>query len=261
MTEQEYRQHPAVSRSDLWRLKDSPEKFKFYRENPVEPTQALIFGQLFHAVVLQPEQVQEMFAVAPDCDKRTKAGREEYAAFVESAQGKTVVTLEQMAEAQKMCDAVKRHTLASKLLGGVHEKEYLWTDEITGENCKCRADIVTEVGGMPLVVDLKTTTDASTDGFTREALRYGYDFQAAMYLEGVNKVTECEHNFVIIAIEKTPPYAVNVLLAPRQFVQHGYGTFRELIEIYHDCKQSGVWYGYNGKDNMLGELLLPSWME
>ena len=48
MTEKEYREHPAVSRSELWRISESPEKFKFYRDNPQEPTPTLIFGQLFH---------------------------------------------------------------------------------------------------------------------------------------------------------------------------------------------------------------------
>ena len=28
MNEVEYRQHPAISRSELWKLRESPEKFK-----------------------------------------------------------------------------------------------------------------------------------------------------------------------------------------------------------------------------------------
>ena len=32
MTEKEYRQHPAISRSELWHIRESPEKFKWYRE-------------------------------------------------------------------------------------------------------------------------------------------------------------------------------------------------------------------------------------
>ena len=34
MTEKEYRQYPAISRSELWRIRESPEKFKWYREHP-----------------------------------------------------------------------------------------------------------------------------------------------------------------------------------------------------------------------------------
>lgn len=65
MTEQEYRSHPAISRSELAKMSESPEKFKYYREHPEAPTPALIFGQLFHAMALQPETVDKDFAVAP----------------------------------------------------------------------------------------------------------------------------------------------------------------------------------------------------
>ena len=45
MTENEYRQYPAISRSELWHIRESPEKFKWYREHPEPPTQALEIGR------------------------------------------------------------------------------------------------------------------------------------------------------------------------------------------------------------------------
>ena len=72
MTEKEYRSHPSVSRSELWRLiTESPEKFIYNRENPQPPTNALIFGQAFHMAVLQPEIYDDNFVVAPSVDRRT----------------------------------------------------------------------------------------------------------------------------------------------------------------------------------------------
>ena len=44
MTELEYRSHPAISRSELWKMHESPEKFKWYKEHPVEPTSELLSG-------------------------------------------------------------------------------------------------------------------------------------------------------------------------------------------------------------------------
>ena len=38
MTEKEYRRHPAISRSELWHIRESPEKFKWYREHPEQPS-------------------------------------------------------------------------------------------------------------------------------------------------------------------------------------------------------------------------------
>ena len=39
----------------------------------------------------------------------------------------------------------------------------------------------------PVIVDLKTTADASYSGFQRSVERFGYHVSAAMYMEGVNQ--------------------------------------------------------------------------
>ena len=75
MTEKEYRQHPAISRSELWHIRESPEKFKWYREHPEQPSPALIFGQVFHKLALEPNTFYDEFAVAPIIDRRTKDGK------------------------------------------------------------------------------------------------------------------------------------------------------------------------------------------
>ena len=76
MTEKEYRQHPAISRSELWRIRESPQKFKYFREHPPEPTPALLFGQVFHKMLLEPDTFGEEFVVAPEVNRRTKEGKQ-----------------------------------------------------------------------------------------------------------------------------------------------------------------------------------------
>ena len=260
MTEKEYRNHPAVSRSELWKIKESPEKFKYYKEHPQEPTPALVFGQLFHKMALQPTEVWSEFAVSPRVDRRTKDGKERWAQFEINSAEKTVVSLDMVEQAAEMCAALHANDFCRKLLSGSKETPYFWVDEMTGEACKCRTDCTVEINGMPLVVDLKSTNDASNDAFMRDAVRYGYDFQAAMYLEGVKSVTGVEHGFVFIAVEKTEPYAINIFQCDKPFIQHGYDTFRELLGIYHDCQQTGNWFGYLGRYNAVNTLSLPSYL-
>ena len=261
MTEQEYREHPAISRSELFKIGVSPEKFKYYKDTPITPTPALIFGQLLHKMVLEPDTLMDEFAVEPKVDKRTKAGKEAYAEFLDSISGKTIVSMDQFEKAEEMAQAINKNAFAVKLLGGEHEKEYFWTDDMTGEECKCRTDCTVDIGSMSLIVDLKTTTDASSEGFMREAIKYGYDFQAGMYKAGVDLVTGKDHGFVFVAVEKEPPYAVNILQADELFIKRGYDLFREYIGVYHDCKQTGDWYGYLGKFNQINKLGLPNWLK
>lgn len=260
MTEQEYRKHPAISRSELFKISESPEKFKYYREHPEESTPALVFGQLFHAMALQPEMVNEQFAVAPNVDRRTKAGKEAFAEFEAQAEGKTIVSVDMVEQATAMCEALNKNEFVKKLFKGEKEKPFFWVDEMTGEKCKCRVDVLTEVGENIIIIDLKTTDNAETEAFIRSAIKYGYDFQSAMYSEGVKTNTGREPLFVFIAIEKKPPYAINILQADELLIRRGYDLFREFIGIYHDCKQTDNWYGYLGKYNQINNLALPSYL-
>lgn len=260
MTEKEYRAHPAVSRSELWKISESPEKFRFYKDNPPEPTPALVFGQMFHKLALQPETFDEEFAVMPNIDRRTREGKARWAEFMEHSKGKTLVTVEDFARASEMCGSLERAPFVKRLLSGEREKEFFWVDEMTGEQCKCRADCVSESGKVNIITDLKSANKADTEHFMRDAVNYGYDFQSAMYTEGVKANTGKEYTFVFIVVEKEPPYAVNILQADRLFVQRGQDIFRELIGIYHDCRITGEWYGYLGKYQMINNLSLPAWL-
>lgn len=260
MTEREYRLQEGISRTELWRLRESPEKFKYYQEHPEPSTPTLIFGAAVHKLLLEPETFDDEFAVSPECDRRTKDGREAYNAFLTASDGKSVITLADYEKAQEMANKALEAPFVKKLLTGEHEKPFFWVDDLTGEGCKIRVDCITTIGGKPVIVDYKTTADASTEGFMRHALNFGYDFQAAMYCVGVKRATGENPLFVFIAQEKTPPYSVNILQADDLMVKHGYDIFRELIGIYHECKTTGNWYGYLGAYNVINNLSLPAWL-
>ena len=263
MTEKEYRAHPAVSRSELWVIHESPEKFKYFKENPPSPSNALIFGQFIHKMVLQPETLYEDFAVVPAVDRRTAAGKAAYAEFAEQAFGKTIVTEADALLASEMRAAVTANPIAAPLLDGEKEREFFWVDEDTGEECKCRVDVLTTLeDGRVAVVDYKSTKSANPDVFNNEIYRYGYHFQAAMYTEGVMHVLELAERptFILIAQEKTAPYAVNVVEVTPDVMTAGVDKYRELLGIYHDCKETGYWYGYNGPFGDINETYLPGYM-
>ncbi len=260
MTEKEYRLHPAISRSELFRISESPEKFKYYKDNPPSPTPALIFGQAFHKAVLEPRSFNKEFAVMPNVDRRTKEGKALHESFLQESREKTIICAEDFLLIKEMAKALKKNEYVKKLLSGKKEKAYFWTDELSGEECKCRVDCLNTKFSTPIIIDLKTTLDASTEGFTKAAIKHGYDFQAAMYSEGVKKNIKKDVLFVFIAIEKTPPYAINIFQADELFIKRGYDLFREYIGIYSECKQKGEFWGYLGHYNQINNLSLPSYL-
>lgn len=261
MTEHDYRTNSAVSRTELWRLiTESPEKFQYLRSNPQPATNALIFGQAFHMAILQPEIYDDNFAVAPNVDRRTKAGKEEWERFNSENSDKTVIPEDWQETITAMKDKLMSDPFVCKLLSGEPEKPFFWVDELTGEGCKCRADCITEINGSVYVVDLKTTENAATDKFMRKSIDYGYPLQAAMYCEGVKQAMGRECSFVFIAIEKSPPYAVNIMQADDVYRQYGFDIFREALGIYHDCKINNNWYGYLGKFHSVNVMSLPAYL-
>lgn len=261
MTEKEYRNHSAISRSELWKIKESPEKFRYYKDNPIKSTPALIFGQAVHKIILENDKFFDEFAVLPhDIDRRTKAGREEYNNFISGNITKTIISEDDFLIATEIMRSVDNCEFCTKLLNGKKELPLFWVDELTGEECKCRFDCITKIGGQNIIVDLKTCASADTETFMKEAIKYGYHVQAAMYSEGAKHNGYENPEFVFIAVEKAPPYAVNIIQASEIFKRYGFDEYRNLLGIYHECKESGNWYGYLGKENEINFVGLPAWI-
>ena len=263
MTEQEYNQHEGVRRSDLWKIRESPEKYLWAIEHPEEPTPALIFGAMVHKMLLEPLSFANEYAVAPNVDRRTKAGKEAWQAFTEQNSGKVIISADDFDQADAMVNRVMSHPIAQKLLGGRAELPLFWTDEDTTELCKVRLDMLKQTDdGEVFVVDYKTAASAETNRFNSKLFEFGYHLQAYMYTEAVRRCYELKERprFIFIVQEKKPPYAVNCIEATEDVITAGMDVFRELIGILHQCKETGYWYGYNGAFDDINEAYLPGYM-
>ena len=254
MTEQEYRQAEGVNKSTLWNLRKSPAHYKYFLENQREDTAAFAFGRAVHAAILTPSAFKKDFAVIPEgIDRRTKAGKEEYQAFLDASAGKEILTAQDAETVKDIVKAFKKNKDAVQLLKGTkREKPLFWTDD-NGILCKCRIDAY-KTG---LIVDLKTAQDAETETFTKESLRYGYDVQAAHYLDAYqHKESAIRPDWYFIVIEKTEPYAINILRADIGFLDYGFIRRQELIEKLKACQEEKSFPDYG-----VNELCLPAWVE
>lgn len=234
---------PAVRRSDLWELRKSPAHYKYRIDHPQEDTPALLFGRAAHKYILEPDDFWNAYSLAPDVDRRTKAGKAEYALFVETLGDKMPLSTADYATIEDMAAQIEAHPTARDILRhGIHETPIEWIDAITGERCKCRPDVLNTVEGY--IADYKTTQSCEGGAFERACRYYGYKLQAAMYTEGVFAKSAMMWDFVFVAQEKAPPYAVRVYKCDPGFVEEGIEMFHELIALYHSCKESGEWPGY-----------------
>lgn len=255
----DYRMAEGISSTDLKKIAKSPAHYRYWKDNPQQDTPALLFGRAAHKYMLEKDDFFTEFAVAPNVDKRTKVGKEEWALFEADNQGKDIISADDFQKIKEMYDALYSTPFVSLLLNGKKELSYFLKDEETGLVMKCRPDCQTQVGDTHILIDYKTTDNADSDEFMKQAIKLMYDLQMAYYKDITDKIKGVEHSVMFIAQEKTPPYCVNVLEANEYFIKSGRDMYRTMLDRYVECERTGNWYGYmQGEINSLG---LPNWLQ
>ena len=253
----------AISKSRLANMSVCPAYFKWCEDNPQEPSEDMVLGSAFHKIVLEPETFYYEFAVMPNVDRRTTQGKMKYAEFIVESEGKTVITQEQYDTICGMRDSIMSNPYARKLINGNIEQSMYFTDDLTKVECKCRPDVWRKVADRVVITDLKSAKSVMPNDFMRDCVKYHYDLQTAMYRDGASKVLGVPKDnidFVFIAVEKKPPYLLNIMQADTYVIQKGEADFREYIGTYKECLETHNWYSFNGKDNIINNLSLPSYL-
>jgi hypothetical protein len=171
---------------------------------------------------------------------------------------KILISRSDMDMIEAVQEAVSSHSLAAKILRmGQAETSIFWHDPETGIRCKCRPDLLVSPW---LILDVKTTEDASEEAFMRSCANYRYDLSAAMYREGARHATQKSLDFVFLAVEKKPPYAVALYKASDRFLEHGDMLFRRALSTLKYCRQAASYRGYQ-PDGVISEIDLPRWYQ
>lgn len=202
MNLKEYLSHPGISSSDIRRFLKSPAHFECRGLKRVTP--AMLVGSATHAMV---EGIfGDAFAVQPDgLDRRTKDGKLAYAQFQLECAGKDILTQEQYESACGMANSAL-NLLKSRFGDAPMENEpsLFWTEE--GLQCKARPDLIVD-GMEPCVIELKTTTDASREGFFWKVKHCDYGIQAVHHLAGIENQRRLVLPYGWLVVESDPPYA------------------------------------------------------
>jgi hypothetical protein len=282
---EQYEGIPAASKHLLDALSISPLHCWSYFINPErmkgKETPAKVLGNAIHVSILEPERFEKEFVREPDKTEIQKIStkkildladdykREAKALglkvtgtkpelkkilspypdsftfwdelYEELTKGKKVLSESDWRITKAITSRVRKHPAASELLKyGQAEQSIFWTDPDTGIQCKGRIDWLNDH-----IVDLKSTTDASPEGFQRSISKYRYYVQAAMYVDGLYYTTGKECNFVFAAWEKHSPYASALYYATPEMLEAGRQEYKRLLKIYAKCLESDVWNGYN----------------
>ena len=258
----EYHSGEGLASSHLRELLRSPLHYITRVNTPSKETPAMKLGTAVHCAILEPERFEIEYIEAPIIDRRTKDGKVLWSELEQS--GRIVLSSDEYTKVTQMANAVRNHEIASKLIsGGVAEQSVYWNQRVSLLDvseifCKARPDYLKPLKRGYVIVDIKTTQDASISEFPKKAYyQWLYHLQAAHYLRGFEAVTgEKVIAFMYIAIESELPYAISVFKAGDDYLEAGKKKTQELYELYANCVANDSWPSYSSD---IQELRLPKW--
>ena len=239
----------------------SPAHLKAKLDSPEEPdSEALTFGTLAHGIILEGKTLDDLRMVArPEglsfSTKEGKAWRDA------NSIGKKIIKSEDVETVADMREAIRRHPTASSLVTGrgIYEGTICVPDPWKiGLSLRCRPDFLPENGNS--IIDLKTARSSQPDEFRAAAWKHGYFVQAAFYILCAEAAGfDCYEHFTFVAVEKKPPYAVEVYHFTKgsEDYHRAVEEIRRQLAILKHCRDTGEWPGYT--DGQSQSLELPRW--
>lgn len=270
MPADEYHAIEAMSQSGAKEMRRSAAHYRWARDHPKEPTETMQIGTLLHTAILEPDKFEDQAIVMPENaprrptklqlnakqpSKETVEAINWWREFDERASGKIVIDAETRDMLMHMRDAVLRHDGARLLLENAkREVSLFWIDGKYKVPCKARLDAIDE--DLFVVVDLKSTNDASAEEFGTTLANYAYHAQAAHYIGGCEHVYHRTPSFVFIAVEREPPYGVACYAMQSNQILVGGRLMDRAYEAYAEALRTGYWASYSKK---IQAAQMPGW--
>lgn len=248
----EYHAAEALGSSTIRALLSSTPAHALYKLQNSEPSEAMALGTAVHCAVLTPALYKAEIAVAPKCDRRTKDGKDLYARFLESVGDRTVISAEQQVVVESISTEIRDCRTASALLDRCQQRE-LSLFHLDKYATKARLDAY----GRGIVLDIKTTRDASRAAFERSISQYGYGIQAAHYRRVMEGVGLPFTDFIFIVVETEPPYGVAVYAMEEEVIALYEPQVEQAISDWTVCQETQSFRAYPDEIQKVG---VPRWL-
>ena len=252
------KKHPHISSSDVKTVYGKSLLHWVGQEYKESPT--LEMGKAVHSLILEYEK---QAVVRGPSDRRGNKWKE--AKQQAEQQGKILLTERDYDTALEIAESALFNSefLRSKISNKnfISEASIFTRCKKTGMLIKCRPDglIIPESDkGKGEILDIKTTHDASPNGFQRELRKYNYDLQIAFYLHTMRCASLPCSEMYLVAIEKTPPYAVGVHVLSEIYIKH---AEKRMIQTLEKMKHAEVSQDFSTGWPEINQVHLPAWLE
>ena len=251
---EEYREWAGINQSSLkWAVR-SMLHYRWNKDNP-EPDdkECFRFGRLCHTGKLEPVAALERYVVMPAFEndpefaenaspKATKAYKAKVAEFKRVNFDKEIVDSAWYQALRGILGALDANPRSREWFSaeGPAEVSIVWIDPETGLQCKARLDKWAR--HLRKIPDLKTAQDCSR--FHYSCRDYLYHVQGAFYEDGIRILTGEDHQFCLVAVEKTAPFGCRAAPLPEDAIDTGRLIYRQCLRAIAKATESGVWPSY-----------------
>jgi hypothetical protein len=259
----------------------SLKEMRYYLDGKLEEKRGkfLDFGNAFETKLLEPDEFKNNVAVFPAeklkydiqemrpelkvvaSSKEFKSVKDAFYAensekyIIEDYGMEGLKTLEEM---EKSC---RENPIISKLISQVEKQvSIFWTDEKTGVKLKTRPD--TSRSEKNVIVDVKTTRDASPRMFSKQINDLNYWLQACLQIEGCLKSGYMEKidGYFWLAVEKEAPFNAVLYEFAKEDIERKMIEVRLILDKIAESEKSGIWSGYESEaSNNFGILKAKIW--
>lgn len=237
----DFKEYLSLDRMSSSALKDyitAPAYYKWRKQNPMQETPNLALGTMVHTWILENSKFNKLYMGIPKLDKRTKAGKDAFASYVEQANGRELIDE----------DLIKRYTHIKPYNDTKNEVTVLF--ELNGLPCKARFDCLRENG----VEDIKTI--ANIFKIDKQFSDLKYYIQAGFYSEAYKAAFGVWPDFFKFTFISTGDYFDMVTREISfEYLEHGRMQAIEALDNFKYSKENNYWPGIPAKD-----IEMPSWM-
>ena len=220
-------------------------------------TEAMVFGQLAHAKISEPERFAEMYYLRPDfypckptsADPRTEKPWTRAAKWckewLKTHSDRAAISSRELVELEAVVAAIKAEPKAAQLFSvpGKYEQSLFGIDSETRLPMKGRPDYLPEES---FLVDFKFTNDASLEAVSRSIVHMRYHVQAAIYFDLANQAGRNVNAFYFVFVQRGERPRVNVRKLSNRGIDTGRAIYQKQLCEFEDCLNSGEWPGPSG---------------
>lgn len=224
-----------LSHSSFNEFCKSPQHFISHKLRERKQTDAMKFGAMVHCMILEPDEFNNRFDIAPECDRRTKVGKALWQDFLDGKrEGTEVVKHTDFMDADRIAKAILHNPASAWVFENVGQTEVSIEWEYKG--LKWRGFIDGIGNDIGIIVDLKILADVSPKKVERYIRYEGAGRQAVHYKRGSGKQT---YDYYVVGADRSG--AVSVTKLGRGVLNAASRDLDWYITQFKRCRFENAW--------------------